>query len=627
MNKLSVKILSVAASVGLLAGSFPVFAVDESYSAEISISSAQGRKLISPNIYGVSGIDNDAISEADALRVGGPRYVLYNWQNNCSTAGVSTHTTNGRALGTESSPAQAATGLYSAANERGINFTLLTLSMSPYVAADGNGPILAEQNAPGERWVNQYYSKSDAPADAPFNSVYTEDYLKYITNSFSKASSGGISAYSLDYETSLRNEVYPSVFSSKPKIDDFFDNSEKLAATIRRSDETALIFGGEFSGMNDLMDFNGAEDWIGYKANFKWFVDCYLTKMKQASQKNGRRLIDALSLHFVSDIEAEGVEHSVTGCTDKSHTECAEARVQAPRILYDGEYYAENPRYRQYVPLIPTLQASINSNYSGTKLAFTEYSFGGGGDISGAVAEADALGAFAGSGVYLACLSDLGQDMTYQTAALKLFTDYDGNGSGFGSTSVSAECDAGMAASAYASIEDTDDSIIKLVVINKDPTRNGEFTIKIDSKCEHYSAESYSIDRATGEVKKGSTIISHRSNRFACTTAPMSVNILILSGEKVDDNEGSVVSDSSEAMTESSVVTSTTEISGEEEVSVQENTNDSSPIVTVVSEPEPVNQQKEVNPVFKMLVIVLISLTAIGSAYLIIIDLIKPKRR
>ena len=48
------------------------------------------------------------------------------------------------------------------------------------------------------------------------------------------------------------------------------------------------------------------------------------------------------------------------------------------------------------------LQKKIAENFPGTKLSISEYNYGGGGDISGGIAEADVLGIFARMGVFSA---------------------------------------------------------------------------------------------------------------------------------------------------------------------------------------------------------------------------------
>ena len=117
-------------------------------------------------------------------------------------------------------------------------------------------------------------------------------------------------------------------------------------------------------------------------------------------------------------------------------------RMQAVRTLWDSDYTeASNVvmMYKQFTPVIPTLQASIRMNYPKTRLSFSEYDFGGGGNMSGAIAEIDALGTFASQEVYLACLAPQTEDYPFQKAALNLFTNYDGNGSSFGDHLVYAD--------------------------------------------------------------------------------------------------------------------------------------------------------------------------------------------
>ena len=87
--------------------------------------------------------------------------------------------------------------------------------------------------------------------------------------------------------------------------------------------------------------------------------------------------------------------------------------------------------------MLPSIRESINRYYPGTKIAISEYDFGASDDISGAIAEADALGVFAQNDVYFATL--FAREADYQLAAIDLYANFDGNGSGFGNTLVSCE--------------------------------------------------------------------------------------------------------------------------------------------------------------------------------------------
>jgi hypothetical protein len=78
--------------------------------------------------------------------------------------------------------------------------------------------------------------------------------------------------------------------------------------------------------------------------------------------------------------------------------------------------------------ILPKLKQSIADFYPGTKLAVTEYDFGGRDDVSGAIAQADALGAFGQQGVHLATYFG---DVEAYIAGFKIFRNYDGNKSVF----------------------------------------------------------------------------------------------------------------------------------------------------------------------------------------------------
>ena len=92
------------------------------------------------------------------------------------------------------------------------------------------------------------------------------------------------------------------------------------------------------------------------------------------------------------------------------------------------------------IALLPRTQAKIAPHYPGTKLAFTEWNYGGGEHISGAIATADVLGIFGREEVGLATLWLLRpparESFTWPASARH--RNFDGAGGAFGDTSVSA---------------------------------------------------------------------------------------------------------------------------------------------------------------------------------------------
>ncbi len=72
------------------------------------------------------------------------------------------------------------------------------------------------------------------------------------------------------------------------------------------------------------------------------------------------------------------------------------------------------------------------------RISITEYENGGGDHIAGTIAEADDLGIFANENLFAASFWPPYGTYTYTLAGFRAFRDFDGNGSNFGDTSLSA---------------------------------------------------------------------------------------------------------------------------------------------------------------------------------------------
>jgi O-glycosyl hydrolase len=118
------------------------------------------------------------------------------------------------------------------------------------------------------------------------------------------------------------------------------------------------------------------------------------------------------------------------------------------------------------IRLLPRLREKIAQHYPGTRIALTEYYYGGGADISGALAQADVLGIFGREGVFAAALWHLGKSdhhMIY--AAFDMYRNYDGQGGAFGPIGLAAQSSDPARASIYAS--QNQQGQVVLVAINK----------------------------------------------------------------------------------------------------------------------------------------------------------------
>ncbi len=149
----------------------------------------------------------------------------------------------------------------------------------------------------------------------------------------------------------------------------------------------------------------------------------------------------------------------------------AAARVQAPRSLWDPTYAEDSwisiDAGVGAIRLLPRLQEKIAAHYPGTRLAFTEYNYGGGDHISGAIAQADVLGIFGREGVFAAALWDLRAATRFIDAAFAAYCNYDGAGGRFGDTSIAAATSNHETTSIYASVDAGRDDRMVLVAVNK----------------------------------------------------------------------------------------------------------------------------------------------------------------
>ena len=186
----------------------------------------------------------------------------------------------------------------------------------------------------------------------------------------------------------------------------------------------ALVFGPVNYGWQGFVKLQDAPD-----AQGRDFLDFYLQQMRLAEQKAGHRLLDVLDVHWYP--EARG--GNVRVCEDDARPEVAAARVQAPRSLWDPSY-TEKSWITQWstrgpIRLLPRLREKIEKNYPGTRLAITEYYYGGGADISGGLAQADVLGIFGREGVFAAALWHTGRtDDRFIHAAFAMYRNCDGKG-------------------------------------------------------------------------------------------------------------------------------------------------------------------------------------------------------
>ena len=193
--------------------------------------------------------------------------------------------------------------------------------------------------------------------------------------------------------------------------------------------------------------------------------------MKAAETAAGKRLVDYLDLHWYPEAQRGQPAHH-SGTTRRTRSVAA-ARAGAALALgpdLPRDELDHRLRLRQPIRLIPRMRDKIAAHYPGTKLAFTEWNYGGGGHIRGGVATADVLGIFGREGVGMAAYWALDSDESFTYAAFRAFRNYDGAGATFGDTSIHAGTSDVATATVYASIDAADPDRVVIVAINKATT-------------------------------------------------------------------------------------------------------------------------------------------------------------
>ena len=509
----------------------------------LSIQPDAVHKPISPYIYGT----NDFYSQAAAMRLGGNRLTSYNWENNASNAGHDwiQHSDDwlpwhfGVPDSDYNKPASTIVHYHNQALQQQA-YSLITLPMAGYVAKDKNGTVSVGDAAPSSRWAKVQARKNgplSLQPDLTDNTIYVEEELNFLLNKFGQSNTAtGIKAYSLDNEPCLWSSSHELLWGNRragTTVQNLMDKSIELAALIKEKDPGAEVYGPALYGFTAYQNLQFASDWEQVKqtGDYNYFIEYYLAKMRKEEQRLGKRLLDVLDLHWYPEGNAD--YGNVSPFNDRNDRNSVAARLQMTRSLWDSTYYENTWIGREHhdgiLPLLPKLKGIISNRYPGTKLALTEYSYMGLGHISGAIAEADALGIFGQQGLYMATY--WGDVSGYVKAGFDVFRNYDGNGNAFGNNSVAATSTDRTNAAIYAAVQDNDLSKLHAVAINKNMDSAIVATIQVSGTHIYKSARVWLLDNKGTQMRQVKDVRVINGNSFEYRLPPMTIAHFVLTDE------------------------------------------------------------------------------------------------
>ena len=317
--------------------------------------------------------------------------------------------------------------------------SLVTLQLQGLVSADENGPV-STANPPDLTRFKTVVDKKSTVSGAAFTITPPTSRRERLhgrvrLGAGSENLPGIFGAnpthptfISLDNEPELWNSTHLEVQGPNPVTsDNYIAKTITLTKALKDQFPNAIIFGPVHYG------FQGIYNWQGELASTpngtNWFPDKYLQALKTASTAYGKPLVDVYDFHwYAEDYDANG-----TRILNLNGTTLTDAQVQlivqSPRNLWDPTFNDtgnSNPWIFQElgskpINILGRLQAKIDAENPGMKIAVTEYESGGWNHIAGTLAQADNLGIFGAQGVFAATFWPPNGTYSYALAGFRAF--------------------------------------------------------------------------------------------------------------------------------------------------------------------------------------------------------------
>lgn len=446
----------------------------------LTVDAAADRHPISPDIYGMAYPD-PALAKEIGLpmnRWGGDATTRYNWQADASNSGDDWYFMCGNGTGKPVVPSAGPDKLVEDAKSVG-GRVLLTVPIIDYInkvpSSDWDCSFPVSLFGPQQK-VNPYvHPKVNGQATDAGNGrkldgtpiTLTQDqilrihirntpklqkaWVQHLVGKFGPTAKGGVGVYELDNEPGGWNNTHRDVHPDLTGHDELVSRSLAYAAAIKAADPTAKVLGpGDFllHYQNDGKPGDGRKEHNGLGQ-----ADYYLRQMAAYQKAHGVRLLDYFDEHYYPLHQDGGTDATL---------------LESTRSLWDPTY-VEKDWYGQYhgaINLIPNFHKWVDTNYPGTKVSISEYGWGSNDTLNGVLCKTDVLGIFGRERLDLACLFGPPKATQPGANAFRLYRNYDGKGSKYGSVWVRSQS-ADQGHLAVYGAQRQSDGALTLVVINK----------------------------------------------------------------------------------------------------------------------------------------------------------------
>ena len=508
----------------------------------IVIDDRAGGTAINPLIYGVSFADSTHLQalKPTSNRWGGNSASTFNWvnghawnagrdwefrNNDGGRSGNAVDTFIAESLGAGAQPLITVPTLGWVARDtdnghRSVN-----------VPASGGDPIAAGSDAisgydPAANRART--SVQSLPSNAAVSSgqptasgavVYQDDWIRHLVSQY-----GSVAAwqryFAMDNEPDLWSVTHTDVHPVRMGYQGMVDNFLAYAGAVKAADPSTKVLGPDVSGWTGYLysDLDRGGDNFATHADRAAhgnvaFLPWWLSQIAAHDAATGRRTLDYLDVHYYP--QAAGIDSNANDPATQA------LRIRSVRSLYDPNYKDES-WIGEPVVLIPRLKDWIRKNYPGTKLAITEYNWGGEKEASGAVALAEVLGMFGREGVDMANYWPYPPLASPAAAAFRLYRNYDGAGASFGDRSLPVTSDRPSVV-AFAS-RHSDTGTLNLMVANESLDKPARMHLQLKSG----NARQRHVDVYL--LRPGSSTIEHMqaSASEVITVPPLGVALVTL---------------------------------------------------------------------------------------------------
>ncbi|HTS12715.1 MAG TPA: glycoside hydrolase family 44 protein [Candidatus Limnocylindrales bacterium] len=520
---------------------------------QVTVDALSDRHAISPYVYGVNfPSDSGYITDSGTtlVRWGGNASTRYNWKNFDTNAANDYYYIN-RPMGNAplySDSTQFVTNVAAAGGS-----PLMTIGMLPWAAKDSTSYSFSVTKYGAQCATDPYNAdagngvKSDCstnvtgndPHDAgialldgppaggdPAGSVYRNQWVAALATAFGNSTPH---FYDMDNEIDIWGGTHRDVHPNPSGYNEMRDTYLDVARGVKTWDPQAVRFGPVsccwwfyWNGANgNDKNAHGGVDFLPW-----WLNEVYWSDLIA-----GTRSVDVLDIHAYPD--------SPDNLSSMTTVQKQAAALRIFRDYWDPTYVSESgsinqPWATQIQPLktipfrIPRIRAMLNMIYPGTPLSITEWNaaFAGESDFSTALADADALGIFGRQRVTYAARWTAADSTAPAYQALKLYRNYDGQHSTFGSMSISATHNADPDLfSVYAALSPAG-TTMTLLVINKDPSNAAQVGFTLSNFTPStFTAYTLSQSHAT-------SIVAGSSQTWTATQtfAAYSATLLVITG-------------------------------------------------------------------------------------------------